>query len=368
MPNFNFLAQSNQTDVMIYHSIASGDAAYFIDKVKAIPEDHTINIRINSPGGSVTEGAAMINCIKELGSRCIATVEGVAASMASLIAVSASKTKIAKNAMMMIHHPMKIMQGNAKEMTQTAQTLQGMSEIMIEGYKAKTGLPNDEIDAMLDKEFWMDSKKAKELGFADEIVGDSNIKASINPDEFGYKNVPHALLNPPKQEENKEMPQGSTDKLTQFKAKDSPEIKAMFETKQGSSDEISTFKAMLESQTQTIKQLEAREEKRALEKFEALASDFKDSGQNIEAKSLKALHDHHPDIYANTVQTLEKAKNIFKAEQQGLFQSQGFAGEAKLTGVKGQYQAKVKKLMSEGMDEDEAIVAAADDASYAELS
>ncbi|APS46053.1 head maturation protease, ClpP-related [Piscirickettsia salmonis] len=139
MPNFSFLAQSNQTDVMIYHSIESGDAAYFIDKIKTIPEDHTVNIRINSPGGSVTEGAAMINCIKELGDRCIATVEGVAASMASLIAVSASKTKMAKNAMMMIHHPMKIMQGNAKEMTQTAQTLQGMSEIMIEGYKAKTG-------------------------------------------------------------------------------------------------------------------------------------------------------------------------------------------------------------------------------------
>ncbi|QHS34519.1 hypothetical protein GW535_18775 (plasmid) [Piscirickettsia salmonis] len=48
MPNFNFLAQSNQTDVMIYHSIASGDAAYFIEKIKYIPEDHTVNIRINS--------------------------------------------------------------------------------------------------------------------------------------------------------------------------------------------------------------------------------------------------------------------------------------------------------------------------------
>ncbi|QGP38414.1 hypothetical protein Psal182_00536 [Piscirickettsia salmonis] len=59
MPNFNFLAQSNQTDVMIYHSIASGDAAYFIEKIKYISEDHTVNIRINSPGGSVTEGAAM---------------------------------------------------------------------------------------------------------------------------------------------------------------------------------------------------------------------------------------------------------------------------------------------------------------------
>lgn len=348
MPNFSFLAQSNQTDVMIYHSIASGDAAYFIDKIKSIPEDHTVNIRINSPGGSVTEGAAMINCIKELGDRCIATVEGVAASMASLIAVSASKTKIAKNAMMMIHHPMKIMQGNAKEMTQTAQTLQGMSEIMIEGYKAKTGLPNDEIDAMLDKEFWMDSKKAKDLGFADEIVGDSNIKASINPDEFGYKNVPHALLNPPK-EENKKMPQGSTNHIAEFKAlfekvKDAPEIKAMLETKQDKKDDseqINTFKAMLESQTQTIKQLEAREEKRALEKFEALASDLKASGQDIEAKSLKELHDNHPDIYTNTVQALEKAKNIFNAEQDGMFQSQGFAGEAKLTGVKGALLQKI---------------------------
>ncbi|ODN41606.1 head maturation protease, ClpP-related [Piscirickettsia litoralis] len=225
---FQFLAQANQTDVMVYHPIMSGDAVEFVNKIKSIPEDHTVNIRINSPGGSVTEGAAMINCIKELDSRCIATVEGVAASMASLIAVSASKTKMAKNAMMMIHHPMKAMQGNAKEMVQTAKTLQGMSEIMIEGYQAKTGLSNDEIDAMLDKEFWMDSKKAKELGFADEIVGDSNIQASINPDEFGYKNVPQALLNPPKQEETKPM-----GKFAEFKAlleelKDDEETKAFF--------------------------------------------------------------------------------------------------------------------------------------------
>ncbi|ODN40977.1 Clp protease ClpP [Piscirickettsia litoralis] len=296
--------------------------------------------------------------------------------MASLIAVSASKTKMAKNAMMMIHHPMKAMQGNAKEMVQTAKTLQGMSEIMIEGYKAKTGLPTDEIDAMLDKEFWMDSKKAKELGFADEIVGDSNIQASINPDEFGYKNVPQALLNPPK-EENKTMPQASIDKLTQFKVfleevKDNPEIKAMFETKQDNksdSDEINTFKAMLESQNQTIKQLEEREEKRALEKFEALASDLQASGQEIEANSLKALHDSHPDIYANMVQALERASNISKAHEQGLFQAQGFSGEAKLAGKKGQFQARVKSITKDGMDEDEAVIAAmlADDSSYEDL-
>ncbi|ODN40978.1 ATP-dependent Clp protease proteolytic subunit [Piscirickettsia litoralis] len=75
--HFQFLAKSNkQTDVMVYHPIMPGDAVEFVNKIKAIPEDHTVNIRINSPGGSVTEGAAMINCIKELGDRCIATVEG----------------------------------------------------------------------------------------------------------------------------------------------------------------------------------------------------------------------------------------------------------------------------------------------------
>ncbi|WP_077217047.1 head maturation protease, ClpP-related [Piscirickettsia litoralis] len=375
--NFNFLAKSNkQTDVMLYGNIGSGNAKDFIQKIKSIPKDHKVNLMINSRGGDVMEGSAMVDCIKELGDRCVATVEVVAASMASLLAVSASKTKMAKNAYLMIHHPYTTKQGNAKHFKSLSETLGSLSKSMINGYCEKTGLPEEKVDEMLDRETWIDAKAAIDLGFADEIIEGSNIQASINPDEFGYKNVPQSLLNPPKQEETKPM-----GKFAEFKAlleelKDDEETKAFLASMQQPDikpkteeklDDVSSFKALIENQSAMIKQLQDRENERRLATFEAKAKEFSACGQEIDAKTLMNLHDNHPDTYANTVQALELASNVYKAEQKGLFQAQGYSGEAKLSGKKGEFQAKVKESIGSGVSEDEAIIASMNDNLYTEL-
>ncbi|ODN41605.1 hypothetical protein [Piscirickettsia litoralis] len=144
-----------------------------------------------------------------------------------------------------------------------------------------------------------------------------------------------------------------------------PDIKPKTEEKL---DDVSSFKALIQNQSAMIKQLQDRDNERRLATFEAKAKEFSACGQEIDAKTLMNLHDNHPDTYANTVQALERASNVYKAEQKGLFQAQGFSGEAKLTGKQGQFQAKVKKSVSDGVCEDEAIIANMDESMYAEMS
>lgn len=100
-------------------------------------------------------------------------IGGIAASAASVIAMAGTKVSMAPTAMIMIHNPLTIVGGQKEDLDQAAQMLAETKESIINAYELKTNLPREKISSMMDDETWMNVNKAIELGFADDMLGQS---------------------------------------------------------------------------------------------------------------------------------------------------------------------------------------------------
>lgn len=153
-------------------------------EIDALGDIETLYVRINSPGGSVFAGNAIYNIIRRVDAEVVVTIDGLAASAASIIAMSGDKVIIAKNGMLMIHDAWTFAIGNAKELRKTADVLDQIQKALVAVYHDKTGLPKNEIIAMLDEETWMDAEEAKKLGFVDQIDETKEVAASLRGDKL----------------------------------------------------------------------------------------------------------------------------------------------------------------------------------------
>jgi ATP-dependent Clp endopeptidase proteolytic subunit ClpP len=127
-------------------------------------------VRLNSPGGDVFQGFAIYNAIKEHG-QCDMYIDGLAASMASIIMLAGRKIYASKNAMIMIHNPsIGGYQGDSKKLKSISQLLDKVKQLAIESYSERTGIDVEELATMLDSETWLTAQEALEKGFIDEIT------------------------------------------------------------------------------------------------------------------------------------------------------------------------------------------------------
>jgi ATP-dependent Clp endopeptidase proteolytic subunit ClpP len=140
----------------------------------------TIGVRINSMGGSAFGGVAMYNALQDHPADVTCTVEGLAASAASLVAM-AGKTVMGKGAMMMIHSPSTVAQGNSRDLRKMADVLDKVQDSLATIYTAKTGKSLDAVNDLLDDETWMTADEACAAGFADEVMPD--VKTDYGPGE-----------------------------------------------------------------------------------------------------------------------------------------------------------------------------------------
>lgn len=155
----------------------------FAEDLKAVEDAVKINVRINSPGGDVFAGQAIYSMLKRCKSEVIVYIDGLAASIASIVAMSGDKIIMPKNAMMMIHKPWTITAGNANDMREEADTLDKIEESLISVYTDKTGLSAEEIKTLLEDETWLTASDALEKGFIDEIE-ETEVKAQIINDSL----------------------------------------------------------------------------------------------------------------------------------------------------------------------------------------
>ena len=140
----------------------------------------TINVEINSPGGDVFAGLAIYNGLKSSGKEIVVKVMGVAASAASLVAMAGDKIIMPKNTFMMVHNPWGVAMGNAEDMREQAGVLDKIGAALLATYVAKTGLPDDEVAAMLATDTWLTADEALEKGFATEVSGEIKAKAAFD--------------------------------------------------------------------------------------------------------------------------------------------------------------------------------------------
>jgi ATP-dependent protease ClpP protease subunit len=152
-----------------------------------------IRLLINSPGGEVTEGIAIINALRAHPARVVGVVEGVAASIASTIAVSCDELVMARNSEIFIHEAWGLCVGNAADMIKLAETLDHLSDNMASLYAAKTGGTTEEWRAVMVEEKWFGAEQAVEAGLADSVdegtTPDDAAKAKARFDLSIFKNA-----------------------------------------------------------------------------------------------------------------------------------------------------------------------------------
>ena len=143
-----------------------------------------INLFINSPGGGVFAGITIYNIINRLEAYITAYIDGLAASIASVIPMAADKIIMPKNALMMIHNPWSAVAGSAADMRKEAEILDRAKISILSTYSDKTKKPEKDLSEMMDKETWMTGTEAKTLGFSDVLEEKKDIKACLTGSKF----------------------------------------------------------------------------------------------------------------------------------------------------------------------------------------
>jgi ATP-dependent Clp protease, protease subunit len=193
----------------------------FSDDLKALGDIEEITVRINSDGGDVFAGLAIHNMLKRHKAKVTVYVDGLAASIASIIAMAGDKVIMPKGSMMMIHNPWtSVWGGDADDFRHAADVLDKIRDSLVDVYAEKTQLDQEEIKALLDAETWLTAEDAVAKGFADEVEGTMSVAAAIRGktaiingvqvDWSKFKNAPALPEDEPEQPEGQE-PGGEPD-------------------------------------------------------------------------------------------------------------------------------------------------------------
>ena len=186
---------------------APKDVQDFLDQLDGVSK---INVHINSGGGSVFGGIAIYNILKRHNAEIVVYVEGIAASIASVIAMAGDKIIIPANAQMMIHKPSSITWGNADDMRKEADILDGCQKVILNTYMqhVKDGVTAEEINALIDAETWKNGEEWQEY-FDIEVSEKSQATACESEFFDKYNNLPDKLKKQP------ETPQFDIDDLAE---------------------------------------------------------------------------------------------------------------------------------------------------------
>lgn len=153
-----------------------------------------LDIHINSGGGDVFAGFTIYNILARHKAHKTVYIDGLAASIASLIAMAGDEIKMPANSMMMIHNAWAAIAGNAQELRDMADELEKVDGLLRNTYVSKTGLDEAEIADMMANETWFTAEEALEKGFATEVEEAVKIAASLDKKFIDrYQHVPEAL-------------------------------------------------------------------------------------------------------------------------------------------------------------------------------
>jgi ATP-dependent Clp protease protease subunit len=188
MKFWNFKAKDKDTgELMLYGDISSstwwGDEVTpkdFKKDLDALGDIKNLNIYINSGGGDVFAGQAIHSMLKRHTASKTVYIDGLAASIASVIAMAGDKVVMPKNAMIMIHNAWTIAAGNKEDFRKLADDMEKIDESILTTYTDKTGMTTEEIKELMNSETWFTAEEAVEKGFADEIEQEKKLAASID--------------------------------------------------------------------------------------------------------------------------------------------------------------------------------------------
>ena len=182
--NLTINNESKSAELILYGDI--GDSFWddisskeIVSQLEKLDVDNII-VNINSNGGGTTAAIAISNALKRHKAKVTANIDGIVASAATIITSACDIVKMPKNALFMIHNPWTIAMGEEKDFNKMAETLSKVKNSIIESYVSKTDLSREKISELMDKESWFSATEAKEYGFIDEIIENTDIETVNN--------------------------------------------------------------------------------------------------------------------------------------------------------------------------------------------
>ncbi|RAI79305.1 Clp protease ClpP [Macrococcoides goetzii] len=177
---------------------AGEESAYhFKDTLEKLGDVEEITVNINSPGGDVYEGIAIHNMLKRHKAKVIVNIDGLAASIASVIAMAGDVVRMPNNAMIMIHNAMSGVVGNANDLREVADLLDKVTSTLMNTYLEKTDkLNTDTLKALLDAETWLTAEEAFSYGFIDEVITSKKLVACASKEQLDkFRKTPSSISN-----------------------------------------------------------------------------------------------------------------------------------------------------------------------------
>lgn len=162
------------------------DAETVVRQAETAADGNDLVVRIHSPGGSVVDGLAIYNALRQSDKRVIVYIDGIAASMASAVACAADVVRMPSNALMMLHKPSLSASGNADDLRDLADQIDVLEGSYVDCYAQKGNKTADEIRELISdgKDHWLTAQQCLDMGLCDEIIEGVAIAASYSPDKF----------------------------------------------------------------------------------------------------------------------------------------------------------------------------------------
>lgn len=189
-----------KAEILIYEQIgqswdgAGVSAKEFVKELMDL-DVQEIDVHINSPGGNVFEGISIYNALKSHPAVITVYVDGVAASIASVIAMAGDTIEMPENAMMMIHDPRALVVGTADDMKSMAEALDKMKAGLVSAYHDKSEMDREKIGELMTAETWLTAAEAVEHGLADKVTDRVKIQACACPEFAGkFKTFPSQFI------------------------------------------------------------------------------------------------------------------------------------------------------------------------------
>ncbi|MCM2563800.1 Clp protease ClpP [Lutimaribacter sp. EGI FJ00015] len=191
---YTIRAREGGAEVLIYDEVGAYgvSAKGFLAELGALPDETAIDLRVNSPGGSVFDAVAIHNALSRHAGTVTVWIDGIAASAASYIAMAGDEIVMPENAFLMIHDPAGLVMGTAADMRDMAGTLDKIAAGMTRGYAARSGKTEDEIAALMAAETWFSAVEALDAGLATQLAEPVRIAASFDIGRF--RNAPPELV------------------------------------------------------------------------------------------------------------------------------------------------------------------------------
>jgi ATP-dependent Clp endopeptidase proteolytic subunit ClpP len=201
-------SSEDSADVFIYDVVGDSwegnDAASVVKEINAL-NAKTINLRINSPGGSVFDGMAIFNALINHPAKVVTHIDGAALSIASVIALAGNEINMAENAMFMIHNPWTFTAGDAKSLRKEADVLDQVTQTIINTYESRTGQDRENLAEAMSEETWYTADEALAAGFITQVNKASKIAACADSETLktlGFLRIPENLSPAPSEPEN----------------------------------------------------------------------------------------------------------------------------------------------------------------------